>query len=74
MKATIRIAIFLIIISFIFGCYRNGENIDVRKVIIVTIEGCEYIVNQNSYGEILTHKGNCKNPIHIYNKIEKETK
>jgi hypothetical protein len=28
------------------------------------IEGCEYIVTKNSYGNGLTHKGNCKNPIH----------
>lgn len=30
----------------------------------VTIEGCEYFVNQNGYGNTITHKGNCKNPIH----------
>lgn len=28
------------------------------------IEGCEYIVSKNSYGNSLTHKGNCNNPIH----------
>ena len=28
------------------------------------IEGCEYIVTTNVYGNGLTHKGNCKNPIH----------
>ena len=28
------------------------------------IEGCEYIVTRNSYGNGLTHKGNCKNEIH----------
>jgi hypothetical protein len=28
------------------------------------IEGCEYIVSKNSYGNSLTHKGNCMNPIH----------
>lgn len=39
---------------------------------IKTIDGCEYIeydvgiVDQRVYS--LTHKGNCKNPIHIYNK------
>jgi hypothetical protein len=35
---------------------------------IVNIEGCEYFVNYNSYGNILTHKGNCKNYIHFKNK------
>ena len=32
----------------------------------VTIEDYEYFVNKNGYGS-LTHKGNCKNPIHICN-------
>ena len=31
---------------------------------VQTIEGCEYIVTKNSYGNGLTHKGNCKNEIH----------
>lgn len=39
---------------------------------ILEIEGCEYIeydsgiADQRVYS--LTHKGNCKNPIHCYNK------
>jgi hypothetical protein len=39
---------------------------------IVTIDGCEYIEcdygiwDQRVYS--LTHKGNCKNPIHIHNR------
>jgi len=37
-----------------------------EKVKIVTIDGCEYIKN-NTHGwkKVYTHKGNCKNPIHI---------
>ena len=31
---------------------------------IAVIEGCEYFVCSNSRGDVLTHKGNCKNPIH----------
>lgn len=31
---------------------------------IVVIEGCEYFVCNNWQGNILCHKGNCKNPIH----------
>lgn len=37
------------------------------------MDGCEYIVYKDridaneSYG-FMTHKGNCKNPIHCYNK------
>jgi len=36
----------------------------------VVIDGCEYIETENFNGEgvntSLTHKGNCKNPIHHY--------
>ena len=31
---------------------------------VIEIEGCEYFYNNSSRGDILTHKGNCKNPIH----------
>lgn len=37
---------------------------------IIEIEGCEYIVFEtsvplaNNYSFAITHKGNCKNPIH----------
>lgn len=35
-----------------------------------TIDGCEYINSQSwnghGYTESLTHKGNCKNPIHLH--------
>lgn len=39
---------------------------------VVEIEGCEYIVysyarGYGGYG-LMTHKGNCKNPIHEHNK------
>jgi hypothetical protein len=26
------------------------------------VDGCEYLVNSSGF----THKGNCKNPIHVY--------
>lgn len=31
---------------------------------VVVIEGCEYFVCSNHYGPVITHKGNCNNPIH----------
>jgi hypothetical protein len=32
---------------------------------IVILDNCEYISGQTSYGyNVLTHKGNCNNPIH----------
>lgn len=44
---------------FLYGCSRATIS-DETKI----IDGCEYIVTRNSYGNGLTHKGNCKNPIH----------
>lgn len=40
---------------------------------IIEIEGCEYILlAERTNSQSLTHKGNCKNPIHKYvNKEEK---
>ena len=35
---------------------------------IVEIEGCEYFRFHSTHGYLhITHKGNCKNPIHNYN-------
>jgi hypothetical protein len=37
----------------------------------VIINGCEYLVTYGyNGGQSLTHKGNCKNPIHPYNKVK----
>jgi hypothetical protein len=40
---------------------------------VVTIDSCEYILGHDkgfyNGGFFLTHKGNCKNPIHLKNKI-----
>ena len=41
---------------------------------ILLIEGCEYIVYKEGQGSnhgfgYMSHKGNCKNPIHIYRSI-----
>ncbi len=42
------------------------------RAVILEIEGCEYLIlNHNSIGrgsQIGMHKGNCKSPIHCYNK------
>lgn len=39
---------------------------------IVLNDGCEYFKNYVNGGYVLTHKGNCKNPQHLYN-IERTT-
>ena len=47
------------------------HNIPEGDLEILEIEGCEYIVYQDArnanlgYG-YMSHKGNCKNPIHVY--------
>lgn len=33
------------------------------KAYVIIVDGCEYI----RYDAAMTHKGNCKNPIHKYN-------
>ena len=56
-----------------FGSSRNvsGENIKEGHQVVV-IDGCEYIYYSETQGYagygFLAHKGDCKNPIHLYNK------
>lgn len=33
----------------------------------VTVEGCQYLFGDWANATVLTHKGNCNNPIHIHN-------
>lgn len=40
------------------------------KYEVVMIDNCQYIVTGTSgYGFSITHKGNCNNPMHIYNNV-----
>lgn len=46
-----------------------------EHVEIVVIDGCEYILyketgNQNQGYGFMAHKGNCKNPIHVHNRVD----
>jgi hypothetical protein len=45
----------------------------VGKIVAIEVEGCEYLYafNPGNGFNVFTHKGNCKNPVHLYNK-EKE--
>lgn len=75
---------FFVCILFIIGCISTDSNGIVHSSsnyykhvqaghVIIDIEECEYIYfhHAGNYGEgVLTHKGNCKNPIHCYNKLE----
>lgn len=51
------------------------HNITKGDVEIIIIDGCEYIVYKETDGAnkafgFMSHKGNCTNPIHIYNNID----
>ena len=77
--------IFLAILClfFVSGCGYQGflsqdNTIDYSVLAhnhkVVNIDGCEYIVYSvtrasSGYG-FMAHKGNCKNPIHIYNQVK----
>lgn len=52
-------AFVLLVVFTVSSCNKASISDEVQ-----TIEGCEYIVTKNSYGNGLTHKGNCKNEIH----------
>lgn len=52
----------LILLTFMISISCSTRHIEI-------IDGCEYIVTINNTGngisQSLTHKGNCKNPMHI---------
>lgn len=63
-------SITLLILAFLaVGCQADQADIDQNHNIVV-IDGCEYITYQNAltgsnnYSFAITHKGNCKNPVH----------
>lgn len=61
--------ILLITIILLSGCerkYTSSEKVDSDGIQYKTtiIENCEYIYLTTSYRRSITHKGNCKNPIH----------
>ncbi len=48
---------------------KRTHNDSLPEYTIVVIEGCEYFRFLSTHGYVhITHKGNCKNPIHFYNK------
>lgn len=63
----------------IMGCYdvnvehkrtdyvlREGRN----PLTIVVIDNCEYLYGEWGNATVLTHKGNCNNPIHKHNESQ----
>jgi hypothetical protein len=51
----------LLVLCCLFSCNNGKANLGTE---IQEIDGCEYIVSKNGYGNVVSHKGNCKNPIH----------
>ena len=65
------IIVFVFFTFGLFGCGKSSldsaENKDYNykeQYQIITIDSCEYIEKDSYNGIVLTHKGNCKNPIH----------
>lgn len=49
--------------------FEASTQLDTNHVIVV--EGCEYFMVSSYAAYTYVHKGNCKNPIHCYNHVEK---
>lgn len=64
----------LIVIGMLTGCEDNNitRQREVNSLCVVNLEGCEYIVSPNGHGSLYSHKGNCKNPIHVYARKEED--
>jgi hypothetical protein len=64
--------IFLALLSRLISCTERNVNIqkteyviwDEHKLYIVVVDSCEYLYGPWGNASVLTHKGNCKNPIH----------
>jgi uncharacterized alpha/beta hydrolase family protein len=78
MKIIIKLIVVLFIILVLTSCIKDieqrrqsithdnfVEELQVQRYRVFRIEGCQYIWLTGSGG--FSHKGNCDNPIHIYN-------
>lgn len=70
---------YLIFLFLLVSCETNVSKKPSTVIIngvsfsIYEIENCEYLGNDLSHrNAVLTHKGNCKNPIHYENTKNKE--
>lgn len=71
-EVMIIIAILGLLAAIIFGKSNQAKVISNAKTIssdmVEVIDKCQYIKNFTTHGYyVYTHKGNCNNPIHIYN-------
>lgn len=62
-----KILVLLIGTFMLMGCgsknYTAETLITLNGINEIRYDGCQYIV----FGERMAHKGNCNNPIHVYN-------
>jgi len=58
--------ILIIGVLLLASCHRGGDIIkeDMEEFNTIIVEDCEYIYDATIGLRSLTHKGNCKNPIH----------
>lgn len=75
--------LILLVIGLLFSCDNDGDGslwwesnqVDSELLIknhkVIVIDECQYILYDIKFGAsgygMLTHKGNCNNPIHCYN-------
>lgn len=55
MKKLVLLALSVMIMT---GCDKSISSVDGYDIVIV--DSCEYIRNENFYGRVIVHKGNCK--------------
>jgi hypothetical protein len=66
--------VMLVGVMMLCGCDNepSKEGEIAHGVRTVTFEGCEYFNGGGYTSRVYTHKGNCKNPIHVYARKEDE--
>lgn len=42
----------------------TGVEVNGYVISIIKFDGCQYLVSGIGYSQMMTHKGNCNNPIH----------
>jgi uncharacterized secreted protein with C-terminal beta-propeller domain len=70
MRNKIKLALLALAIS---GCSTQPPEVTETKLAgynryLVVIDGCQYIVVGNGQSQMMSHRGNCSNPIHPENK------
>ena len=59
------------LLMVLVGCEQSAVE-EARNIQVVEIDGCEYIACRTYMNRmVFTHKGNCKNSIHIYKEVGK---